>query len=67
MILEGLQETIAGYLKRDEDPLGVIMGQTEAKKAILASILAGHHVLIEGPREWERRPWPVIWLQSSRL
>ncbi len=49
MLLEGLQETIAGYLKRDEDPLGVIMGQAEAKKAILASILAGHHVLIEGP------------------
>ncbi len=49
MLLEGLQETIAGYLKRDEDPLSVIMGQSEAKKAILASILAGHHVLIEGP------------------
>ena len=49
MILEGLQETIADYLKRDEDPLGVIMGQSETKKAILASILAGHHVLIEGP------------------
>jgi len=49
MLLEGLQETIADYLKRDEDPLSVIMGQSEAKKAILASILAGHHVLIEGP------------------
>ncbi len=49
MNLEGLQETIAEYLKKAEDPLSVIMGQTETKKAILASILAGHHVLIEGP------------------
>lgn len=49
MILEGLQETVADYLQRGEDPLDVIMGQAEAKKAILASILAGHHVLVEGP------------------
>ena len=49
MNLEGLQETLAVYLKKGEDPLGVIMGQEEAKKGILASILAGHHVLLEGP------------------
>ena len=49
MNLEGLEETIRAYLERGEDPLGVILGQDEAKKAILASILAGHHVLIEGP------------------
>ena len=48
MLLEGLQEVIAGYLERGEDPLSIIMGQEEAKKAILASILAGHHVLVEG-------------------
>jgi len=49
MQLEGLQEVIAEHLEKGEDPLGVIMGQEEAKKAIFASILAGHHVLIEGP------------------
>jgi len=49
MNLEGLEETISACLERGEDPLGAILGQTEAKKAILASILAGHHVLIEGP------------------
>jgi Mg-chelatase subunit ChlI len=49
MNLEGLKETLTAYLDRQEDPLAVILGQTEAKKAILASILAGHHVLIEGP------------------
>jgi len=49
MQLEGLQEVIGAYLQRGEDPLGVILGQEEAKRAILASILAGHHVLVEGP------------------
>jgi Mg-chelatase subunit ChlI len=49
MILEGLQETLAKYLEEGEDPLAVIMGQDEAKKGILASILAGHHVLLQGP------------------
>ena len=45
MIVEGLQETLEKYLKSGKDPLEVIMGQTDAKKAILASVLAGHHVL----------------------
>jgi Mg-chelatase subunit ChlI len=49
MILEGLQETLTEYLEKKEDPLGVILGQADAKKGILASILAGHHVLLEGP------------------
>lgn len=49
MIIEGLQETLEKYLKSEKDPLEVIMGQSGAKKAILASVLAGHHVLIEGP------------------
>lgn len=49
MNLEGLQETLAEYLKKGEDPLGVIMGQEDTKKGVLASILAGHHVLLEGP------------------
>ena len=49
MNLEGVQETLAEYLEKGQDPLGVIMGQEEAKNGILASILAGHHVLLEGP------------------
>lgn len=49
MTLEGLQETLSAYLEKAEDPLSVILGQAEAKKGILASILAGHHVLLEGP------------------
>ena len=49
MIVEGLLETLKKYLKSGKDPLEVIMGQNDAKKAILASVLAGHHVLIEGP------------------
>jgi len=49
MIVEGLQETLESYIKSKKDPLDVIMGQDDAKTAILASVLAGHHVLIEGP------------------
>jgi Mg-chelatase subunit ChlI len=32
-----------------EDPLKKIIGQDDAKEGILASLIAGHHVLIEGP------------------
>jgi len=49
VILEGLKETILGYVKDDKDSLDVIFGQDDAKEKILASILADHHVLIEGP------------------
>ena len=49
MIIEGLKETILGYVDEGKDPLGVIFGQEDAKEKILASILADHHVLIEGP------------------
>ncbi|MBT3311965.1 MAG: AAA domain-containing protein [Desulfobacteraceae bacterium] len=49
MIIEGLQETIESSLKKKEDPLSNIMGQMDTKSGILASVLAGHHVLIEGP------------------
>jgi magnesium chelatase subunit I len=49
MLIEGLQERLSDYLKKGEDPLAVILGQAEAKEAILASVLAGHHVLLEGP------------------
>jgi magnesium chelatase subunit I len=49
MIVEGLDSAISDALQRGEDPLAVIMGQAESKQAVLASVLAHHHVLIEGP------------------
>ncbi|HCX90245.1 MAG: AAA family ATPase [Deltaproteobacteria bacterium CG12_big_fil_rev_8_21_14_0_65_43_10] len=49
MIIEGLKETILGYVDSGKDPLDVIFGQEDAKEKILTSILADHHVLIEGP------------------
>jgi len=48
-VIEGLKETILDAAKEGRDLLSVIMGQEDAKEKILASILAGHHVLIEGP------------------
>ncbi len=49
MSIPGLAETILKYVSTGKDALGAIMGQEEAKERLLASILAGHHVLIEGP------------------
>ena len=48
-MIEGMRETILGAVEKDEDLLAVIVGQEDAKEKILASILAGHHILIEGP------------------
>ena len=48
-MIEGLKETILKSAAEDQDMLSVIVGQEDAKKKILASLLAGHHVLIEGP------------------
>jgi magnesium chelatase subunit I len=48
-MIEGLRETILKSAAEDKDMLSVIVGQEDAKKKILASLLAGHHVLIEGP------------------
>ncbi|MCK5588131.1 MAG: ATP-binding protein, partial [Candidatus Lokiarchaeota archaeon] len=44
-----LKEIILEKLNQKEDPLKKIIGQDEAKEGILASLIAGHHVLIEGP------------------
>ncbi|MFX1521295.1 MAG: ATP-binding protein, partial [Promethearchaeota archaeon] len=44
-----LKEVILEKLNQKEDPLKKIIGQDEAKEGILASLIAGHHVLIEGP------------------
>lgn len=48
-MIEGLRETILKSATDGNDMLSVIVGQDDAKKRILASLLAGHHVLIEGP------------------
>ncbi len=48
-MIEGLRETILKSAAEGRDMLSVIVGQEDAKKKILASLLAGHHVLIEGP------------------
>jgi len=44
-----MRETILGSVEKGEDLLSIIVGQEDAKEKILASILAGHHILIEGP------------------
>jgi magnesium chelatase subunit I len=48
-MIEGLREIILKSATEGKDMLSVIVGQEDAKKKILASLLAGHHVLIEGP------------------
>ncbi len=47
--VEGLRETILQAVQGGRDFLDVIIGQEETKKKLLASLLAGHHTLIEGP------------------
>ncbi|MBL7119726.1 MAG: AAA family ATPase [Dehalococcoidia bacterium] len=48
-MIEGLRETILESVAEGSDMLSVIVGQDDAKGMILASLLAGHHTLIEGP------------------
>ena len=48
-MIEGLEEMILGSMAQGKDPLQAIIGQEDAKEKILASLLAGHHILIEGP------------------
>jgi len=48
-MIEGLRETILKFVAEGGDMLSVIVGQEDAKEKILASLLAGHHTLIEGP------------------
>lgn len=48
-MIEGMKETILNSLRNKEDLLDIIVGQEEAKMKILASLLAGHHLLVEGP------------------
>jgi len=48
-MIEGLRETILKHVSEGTDMLSVIIGQADAKQKILASMLAGHHTLVEGP------------------
>lgn len=48
-MIEGLREAILRFVDNGNDMLSVIVGQEDAKKKILASLLASHHILIEGP------------------
>lgn len=48
-MIEGLREALLASVRKGEDPLSAILGQEEAKQKIVASLLAGHHILIEGP------------------
>lgn len=49
MAIEGLKELILQWIGQGRDPLAAIIGQEKVKNQILACILSGHHVLIEGP------------------
>jgi len=49
-IKEELRETLIGYVKKSEDPLSRIIGQVDSKKQFLASVVAGHDVILKGPR-----------------
>ena len=48
-MIEGLKEMVLDSIKEGKEMLSVIIGQEEAKEKILASLLAGHHIIIEGP------------------
>ncbi|MFQ5925501.1 MAG: AAA family ATPase [Dehalococcoidia bacterium] len=48
-MIEGLRETILDCVRKGVDPLSAIIGQEDTKEKILATLLAGHHILIEGP------------------
>ncbi|MFQ6050790.1 MAG: AAA family ATPase [Candidatus Hydrothermarchaeota archaeon] len=48
-MFEQLREVILEKIRQGIDPLGKIIGQEEAKEGILAALLVGHHILIEGP------------------
>jgi Mg-chelatase subunit ChlI len=49
-IKDEIREILVAHVKKGEDPLSRIIGQTEAKKQFLASLVAGHDVILKGPR-----------------
>jgi len=48
MIIEDIREVILNYVEKENDPLERIIGQNDAKRKILSSLICGHHILIEG-------------------
>ncbi len=46
---EELREVVLEKLGRGEDPIPQILGQEEVKRHVLSALIAGRHVLIEGP------------------
>lgn len=49
-IKDELREIVIDYVKKREDPLSRIIGQEETKKQFLASVVAGHDIILKGPR-----------------
>jgi Mg-chelatase subunit ChlI len=49
-IKDEIREILVDHVKQGEDPLARIIGQSEAKKQFLASVVAGHDVILKGPR-----------------
>ncbi len=45
-----IREILIKSVREGKDPLSRIIGQREAKKQFLASIVAGHDVILKGPR-----------------
>jgi len=48
MIIKDIRDVLLNHIESGTDPLNTIIGQKDAKKKILSSLLAGHHILIEG-------------------
>ncbi len=46
---EELREVVVEKLSRGEDPIPQVLGQEEVKLQVLSALVAGRHVLIEGP------------------
>ncbi|WP_148688475.1 AAA family ATPase [Methanopyrus sp. SNP6] len=48
-VYEELREVVLEKLGKGEDPLPQILGQRDVKMQVLSALVAGRHVLIEGP------------------
>ncbi len=48
-VYEELREVVLEKLDKGEDPIPQILGQDEVKMHVLSALIAGRHVLIEGP------------------
>jgi Mg-chelatase subunit ChlI len=49
-VKEELRDTLIDFVKEGKDPLSRIIGQTDAKKQFLASVVSGHDIILKGPR-----------------